>query len=113
MDWLINFLKDTKMYANINYVNSDLYDFNIGVPQESVLGPLMLNVNRQHTYNNLNIIFVFGVNALLVISANTFKNCLNKAVSIHRGDPSYSKIYCSSGRSCACLFSADCRLSNL
>ena len=40
-DWLKSYLSNRKQFANYNGTNSDLYDIECGVPQGSILGPLL------------------------------------------------------------------------
>ena len=40
-DWFQPYLSDRKQYVNINNITSDLCNFSCGIPQGSVLGPLL------------------------------------------------------------------------
>ena len=41
LDWFQSYLSDRKQYVDINGKSSDLLDITCGVPQRSVLGPLL------------------------------------------------------------------------
>ena len=49
LDWFLNYLKDRKQFTSIGDTESDLLNVEIGVPQGSVLGPLLFCIFNNTT----------------------------------------------------------------
>ena len=44
LKWFCNYLQDRRQYVEINDKKSNIISTNIGVPQGSILGPLLFNI---------------------------------------------------------------------
>ena len=92
-EWFKDYLSNRKQFVRINGVNSDMLDITCGVPQGSVLGPLLflVYVNDMHKAIDLNDdkvlkLFADDTNLFLYASsmpllqekANRCLNCLSK-----------------------------------
>jgi hypothetical protein len=86
-----NFLHERKQYVHVNNLNSSDLDINIGVPQDSVLGPLLfiLYINDLPVQLQCVLINIFADDSLISASAKTFREAadiLNKNLSIWRAN---------------------------
>ena len=81
-DWFKSYLSNWNQYVSINRYDSGLAAINCGVPQESVLGPLLflLNINDLNQAINFCKVHNFADDANLLCLSNSIKK-LNKLVN--------------------------------
>lgn len=53
LQWFKNYLNDRKMYVYFNNINSKVCDITMGVPQGSVLGPLLFNIYVNDVFSSV------------------------------------------------------------
>ena len=59
LDWFQSYLSDRKQYVDINGKSSELLEITCGVPQGSVLGPLLFLKMTYPILGNLKFLFVY------------------------------------------------------
>ena len=78
LQWFKNYLTDRKQFVHINGANSNLLDISIGVPQGSILGPLLflLYINDLPQCSNL-IALLFADDTTLYFSDANIQNLIS------------------------------------
>ena len=73
-NWLKNYLSDRQQYVVYNGVKSDMGKINCGVPQGSILGPLLflLYVNDMHTACRSSFIMLFADDTTYLYRVNQY-----------------------------------------
>ena len=73
--WISNYLSSRKQRVKINSATSSLLSVNAGVPQGSVLGPLLFLVYMNDTAENLlSLVRLFADDSSVFVSATNFKD---------------------------------------
>ena len=57
LQWINSYLSDREHFVSLNQSHSPLLNLNIGVPQGSILGPLLLLININDIINSSNILY--------------------------------------------------------
>lgn len=72
LNWLMSYLHYRKIYVEINGYRSELYGIDLGVPQGSVLGPLifLLYINDLVNFINSDCIVLFADDTTIAVSAS-------------------------------------------
>ena len=80
LQWLTNYITDRTQYVNISHTNSNIKAIHTGVPQGSILGPLLylIYVNDIYKATDTNI-FSFADDTTILVSARTNEQLLTKA----------------------------------
>ena len=73
LDWFKNYLNNRKQFTHINHTNSDLNSISCGVPQGSILGPLLfiLYINDISNISHLMHTILFADDASILIKSDT------------------------------------------
>jgi len=73
LDWLKNYLSDRQQYVYFNGANSSMGKISCGVPQGSILGPLLflLYVNDMHTVCRSSFILLFADDTNIFVSGKS------------------------------------------
>ena len=76
--WITSYLKNRKQYVQINETKSDLWDINCGVPQGSILGPLLflLYINDLPKASNTLQSILFADDTTLFYSGKNLKEVI-------------------------------------
>lgn len=84
LEWIIDFLSDRKIFVKINDSQSELYNINIGVPQGSVLGPLifLLFVNDLPDHLKTDSLTIYADDTSLAVSAQTLEDLTHSTRTI-------------------------------
>ena len=56
LDFIMSFVQDRKYFVNVNGINSDVRTVNIGIPQGSTIGPLLLLLYVNDMENSSSIV---------------------------------------------------------
>ena len=56
LDFMMQFIQDRRYFVNVNGLNSDIRNVNIGVPQGSTLGPLLFLIYVNDMKNSSSIL---------------------------------------------------------
>jgi len=96
IEWFESYLKGRSQYVVINNSNSDIINIQHGVPQGSILGPLLfkLYINDIHTVFTKNLIDVVMFADDLGLTIHIAKNELNNAVNIINNELINFQDYC-------------------
>lgn len=81
LDWFLNYLKDRKQFTSIGDTESDLLNVEIGVPQGSVLGPLLFCIfinDLPDFLPNDDLCNLFADDTAILISSKEENNLKNK-----------------------------------
>ena len=70
LNWLRNYLSDRKQFCVVNNHQSDILPISIGVPQGSVLGPLLFLIYMNDVSSISDLIKLFADDTNIFISAN-------------------------------------------
>ena len=77
--FLRSYLSERTQYVNVNNHNSDTSSISVGVPQGSVLGPLLFNIFiRDITDINIAKKVVFADDTVFYVTENTLEACVHK-----------------------------------
>ena len=75
LDWIKDYLNDRKQYVDYNNVSSEYLPVKYGVPQESILGPLLFLLYMNITYSSDLLKFIlFAVDTSVFYSSNSISD---------------------------------------
>nr|CAH7756525.1 unnamed protein product [Callosobruchus chinensis] len=84
-DWILSYMSERKLQVRIENTLSDIYDVGLGVPQASVLGPLLflLYVNDLPKFISSGAVIMFADDTTITVSGyalNDFQSNINIAM---------------------------------
>ena len=83
LDWFKSYLNNRKQFTHINHTNSDLNSISCGVPQGSILGPLLfiLYINDISNISHLMHTILFADDTTILIKSDTASTAI---ISVNR-----------------------------
>lgn len=89
LEWYTNYLSNRNMLVNYNNTESHLYDINYGVPQGSILGPLLFILY----INDLPNALIYGSPILFADDTSLYLSHLSLKEVIHRANVDLELLY--------------------
>ena len=80
LNWFRSYLTNRSQYVHVNNVSSDIRNLRHGVPQGSILGPLLfvVYINDIPQINTIAKFILYADDANIIITANSFEEIQNK-----------------------------------
>ena len=84
LKWLRSYLSDRKQYVSVNNSDSSMTKITYGVPQGSILGPLLfiIYINDIPEISTIEKFILYADDANIIVTANTIEEVYNQIVSL-------------------------------
>ena len=84
LKWLRSYLSDRKQYVSVNNSDSSMTKITYGVPQGSILGPLLfiIYINDIPEISTIAKFILYADDANIIVTANTIEEVYNQIVSL-------------------------------